>query len=181
MVASSSTGSWQPIRREYVIAESDEPKEKDQFNETDEPKGHAEDSRESVWAIVSAYKHWYLGAYIPLVISGEVIVIIRAIGRNDGIIETWYAVIIGSAAVVTMSVGLGVALAEFGRQAVVLAHTFQKWVDKKFREWDARREAKARAKGREENQMEWEDWYASWKDAQARGEEFDEPPPNGKV
>ena len=68
---------------------------------------------------------------------------------------------------------------------MVLAHTFQKWIDKKFRQGDEKREAKARqegfVEGRQENQMAWEEWYASWKDAQARGEEFNEPPPNGKV
>ena len=38
-----------------------------------------------------------------------------------------------------------------------------------------------REEGRAENQQAWEDWYASWKDAQARGDDFTKPPPNGKV
>ena len=69
---------------------------------------------------------------------------------------------------------------------MVIAHYFQKWVDKKFKEWDERREAKARAEGYAqgfaeglaEARQEWKDWHARRKEAEARGERFLEPPPN---
>ncbi len=61
---------------------------------------------------------------------------------------------------------------------MVMAHYFQKWATKKFRN---KLLAEGREEGRAENQQTWEDWYASWKDAQARGEDFTIPPPNGKA
>ena len=80
---------------------------------------------------------------------------------------------------------------------MVLAHYFQKWADKKFREWDERREAKARtegyaqgvaearaegyAQGVAEVNKEWRDWLTRYEEAEARGEEFNEPPPNGEM
>ena len=76
---------------------------------------------------------------------------------------------------------------------MVMAHSFQKWITKKFRESDEKFRNKLLAEGREEgrvegreegrveNQQVWEEWYASWKDAQSRGEDFTKPPPNGKV
>ena len=38
-----------------------------------------------------------------------------------------------------------------------------------------------KAKGRAEERQAWESWYARWKEAKARGEDFSEPPPNGKI
>ena len=80
---------------------------------------------------------------------------------------------------------------------MVMAHYFQKWATRKLRERDekfrnellaeGREEGRVvgreegREEGRAENQQAWEDWYASWKDAQARGDDFSKPPPNGKV
>ncbi len=37
------------------------------------------------------------------------------------------------------------------------------------------------AKGRAEERQAWERWYARWKEAEAQGEDFSEPPPNGKI
>ena len=72
---------------------------------------------------------------------------------------------------------------------MVLAHYFQKWATKKFRESDEKFRNKLLAEGREvgreegraQNQQAWEEWYASWKTARARGEDFTKPPPNGKA
>ncbi len=84
---------------------------------------------------------------------------------------------------------------------MVMAHYLQKWATKKLRESDEKFRNKLLSEGREEgreegleegrekgleegraeNQQAWEDWYASWKDAQSRGEDFTKPPPNGKA
>ena len=60
---------------------------------------------------------------------------------------------------------------------MVLAHTFQKWIDKKFRQGDEKRVAEALAK----NNQAWNEWLTRYEEAEARGEGFNEPPPNGKV
>ena len=125
-------------------------------------------------------------------VFGETIAITREIGLAKGIIETSYGVLIGSAYVVTASTGLSFGLAEIVRYGMVMAHYLQKWATKKLRESnekfrnklleEGREEGRevGREEGRAENQQAWEDWYASWKDAQARGEAFSKPPPNGK-
>ena len=79
---------------------------------------------------------------------------------------------------------------------MVIAHGIQKWIDKKLREGEEKRAAKAQAKGhakgleegrtegrvegRAEERKLWTEWNARRKDAEARGEDFVEPPPNGK-
>ena len=90
---------------------------------------------------------------------------------------------------------------------MVIAHGIQKWIDKKLREGEEKRAAKAQAKGhakgleegrtegrvegrveglaegrvegRAEERKLWTEWNARRKDAEARGEDFIEPPPNG--
>lgn len=80
---------------------------------------------------------------------------------------------------------------------MVLAHYFQKWADKKFREWDERREAKAHAEGYAQGydegypqgfaegvaevNKEWRDWLTRYEEAESRGERFLEPPPNHRA
>lgn len=149
---------------------------------TENPQG------ESIWTLVSTYRHWYFGFYVVLLVFGETIVVAREIGLNSGIIETSFGVFVGSAYVVTASTGLSFGLAEIARYGMVMAHYLQKWATKKLRESDEKFRNKLLAEGREEgleegravNQQAWEDWYADWKDAQSRGEDFTTPPPNGK-
>ena len=43
--------------------------------------------------------------------------------------------------------------------------------------WSERRERKARAEGRLEYHDRWETWFRRFKDAEAKGVPFDEPPP----
>lgn len=177
------------MQRETVIAESNNPNEKNP--PTENPQG------ESIWTVVSANRHWYFGFYVVLLVIGETVVVTREIGLDKGIIDTLFGVYIGSAYVVTASTGLAFGLAESVRYAMVMAHYLQKWATRKLRERDekfrnellaeGREEGRVegleegREEGRAENQQAWEDWYASWKDAQARGDDFTKPPPNGKA
>ncbi len=173
------------MQRETIIAESRNP------NEKDPPAENAQG--ESIWTLVSTYRHWYFGFYVVLLVFGETIVVAREIGLEKGIIETSFGVFVGSAYVVTASTGLSFGLAEIARYGMVMAHYLQKWATKKLRESDEKFRNKLLSEGREEgreegleegraeNQQAWEDWYASWKDAQSRGEDFTKPPPNGKA
>ena len=84
---------------------------------------------------------------------------------------------------------------------MVLAHSFEKWVDKKIKQRVANAHEKGREegvaegraegvaegeaigvdKGREQERQLWTEWLARREEAEARGEEFNLPPPNGKV
>ncbi len=151
------------------------------IREIDEPNGTAEDSKESIWSLVSASKNWYLSIFTALAVSGEAVVITREIGRHDGIMETWYAVLAVSDDVVTTAAGAAFTITEIGRNAMVLAHSLQKWLNKKLREGDEKFRNKLRAEGREEGREEerqlWAEWDVRRKDAEGRGEKFTEPHP----
>ena len=68
-------------------------------------------------------------------------------------------------------------LTEIGRDGMVLAKSIEKW----FNDRRNKRLAEAREEGREENQKVWVEWNARREEAEARGEYFIEPPPNGKL
>ena len=150
---------------------------RDVIREIDEPGGKSGDSRESIWSLVSASKNWYLSIFTILAVSGEAVVVTREVGRHDGIIEIWYAVLTASDDVVTMAAGAAFTITEIGRNAMVLAHSLQKWLNKKLREGDEKFRNKLRAEGREEERQLWAEWNARRKDAASRGEEFTEPHP----
>ena len=76
---------------------------------------------------------------------------------------------------------------------MVIAHDIQKWLDKRRQkqleaaiakgraEGEAKGIAKGRNEGRAENQQAWTEWNARRLDAESRGENFTEPPPNGNI
>jgi hypothetical protein len=79
-------------------------------------------------------------------------------------------------------------ITETWRGSMVIAHGIQKWIDKKLRESEEKFREKMIAKGRAEGRAEveakvheWAEWNARRDNALARGENFTEPPPNGKV
>ena len=111
--------------------------------------------------------------------------------------ETWRALLGPSADAMGFSAGGAYALTEIGRNAMVIAHSVQKWLeDRRRKRFEAAR-AKGRAEGREEALAEgeatglkkgrkeerllWIEWNARREGAEARGEPFSEPPPNGKI
>ncbi len=68
-----------------------------------------------------------------------------------------------------------------GRIIVVIAKSLEDW----YKNWQKRRIenalAKGKAEGRAENQRLWVEWNERRDSALARGEDFTEPPPNGKA
>ena len=145
---------------------------------------------ESIWTALAETKHWYFGFFTLLATSGEIVVIAGEIGQHQGIMETWRAVMGPSADVMATSAGAAYALTEIGRNSVVIAKSLEKWLeDRRKRRLEAAREVarkeglqKGIQEGRrvEERQM-WVQWLARREEAEARGETFTEPPPNGKL
>ncbi len=107
--------------------------------------------------------------------------------------ETWRAIMGPSADVMATSAGAAYALTEIGRNAVVIAKSLEKWLeDRRKRRLEAAREVarkegiqkgiqEGREKGRVEEREFWLEWLARREEAEARGETFTEPPPNGKL
>ncbi len=107
--------------------------------------------------------------------------------------ETWRAVMGPSADVMATSAGAAYALTEIGRNSVVIAKSLEKWLeDRRKRRLEAAREVarkeglqkgiqEGRQEGRVEERQMWVQWLARREEAEARGETFTEPPPNGKL
>ena len=68
---------------------------------------------------------------------------------------------------------------------MVLAHDIQKWLeDRRKKRIAAAREQgleQGLEQGRTQERQLWQDWNTRRLDAEARGEPFTEPPPNGKA
>ena len=107
--------------------------------------------------------------------------------------ETRRAVMGPSADVMATSAGAAYALTEIGRNSVVIAKSLEKWLeDRRKRRLEAAREVarkeglqkgiqEGRQEGRVEERQMWVQWLARREEAEARGETFTEPPPNGKL
>ena len=130
---------------------------------------------------------------MAIFISGEVANVASEIGNHEGIMRTWYAILRGTADVGAGAAVLSLAATEIVRYFMVLAHSFQKWVDKKIKQRVANAHEKGVAEGVDKGRVEgeargvdkanraWTEWNTLRLEAEARGEEFTLPPPNGKV
>ncbi len=137
--------------------------------------------KETVWTALSEARHWYFGIFTLLFIGWEILIIAREIGTGQGIIETCLALLGPSSDAMAFSLGGAYALTEAGRMSVVIAKALDDWRKRRI---EAAREVahkEGEAKGRAEERQAWESWYARWKEARAQGEDFSEPPPNGKI
>ena len=155
--------------------------------------------------MVVGARYWYFGIFAVLFASGIGVAIYRAIASDDAIIDKWYNVMVASGAMAMGSAAISLTLTETWRAIMVIARDIHKWFEdrrkKRFaeiraegiQEGEARGEARGIEKGRQEGRVEgkhegrqeerglWEEWNARRMDAEARGEDFLEPPPNGKV
>ena len=135
---------------------------------------HFPNGEDNLWSAIIEMRYWYLGFFLFIAIPNEIIVIIGEITTNEGIIETWKAIIPLSSDVMTMSAGGAFMITETGRASMVLAHGIKKWFERN----QEKRDNRLRAEGRKENQKAWVEWLARREAAESRNEPFTEPPPN---
>ncbi len=64
---------------------------------------------------------------------------------------------------------------------MVIAKALDDWRKRRMEAAVGAAQKEGKAEGRAEERQAWESWYARWKEAKARGEDFSEPPPNGKI
>ena len=122
-------------------------------------------------------RYWYFGIFAVLFASGIGVAIYRAIASDDAIIDKWYNVMVASGAMAMGSAAISLTVTETWRAIMVIARDIHKW----FEDRRKRRFAEIRAEGRLEERSLWQEWNARRLEAEARGEDFLEPPPNGKV
>ena len=144
--------------------------------------GNRVNFRESIWTISKSWQSVYFAFFSLQMVLGMFLVLWYhvLVSVEDGIVETLFGIIQGSASVSIGSAGTSYTLAEGARILMVLANNLEQWINKKWEERDARN----RAEGRAEALAQFRDWNRRRLDAESKGEFFDEPMPgsdNGSV
>ena len=139
--------------------------------------GNRVNVRESIWTISKSWQSVYFAFFSLQMVLGMSLVLWYHVLINveDGIVETLFGIIQGSASVSVGSAGTSYTLAEGARILMVLANNLEQWINKKWEERDARN----RAEGRAEALAQFRDWNRRRLDAESKGELFDEPMPGG--
>ena len=167
--------------------------------------GEQPEPRESIWSVDPRWKPIYFYLFTALNASNTGRVIWKYTVQTDH--EGWSAVLDAAIDDISRgsiaSAGASLALTEFGRISMVIGGHLQDVLrrrnERKLAESMAKGMAEGRAKGmaegrakgmaegrtegRTEGEAEantrWRAWYSRLLEAQARGEPFDEPPPDG--
>ena len=151
-------------------------KHRKQSNESADA-GNRVNFRESIWTISKSWQSVYFAFFSLQMVLGMSLVLWYHVLINveDGIVETLFGIIRGSASVSIGSAGTSYTLAEGARILMVLANNLEQWINRKWEERDARN----RAEGRAEALAQFREWNRRRLDAESRGEIFDEPMPGG--
>ena len=134
-------------------------------------------ARDSIWSVARGAISLYFALFTSLFIVG----IALLIWKGDPPDGDWASLALyvwqGSAPNALSSAAFSIIIIEVGRGLMVMAG----WLEAKLRKRQERRMAKARDEGRHEaraeSNAEWHAWLGRMREAQARGEPFDEPPP----
>ena len=148
--------------------------------------------RESIWTVAAGWAGLYFAVFSTLNIMNAARVIWFETTQSS--LAGWSplidAVLDGIGRGVPGNVGLAIAIADIGRVTMVLGGLLEQWInnrrERQLREAVAEAVAEAtvesRAEGRAEGRTEinhmWRAWNARRLDALAKGEPFDEPPPD---
>ena len=135
------------------------------------------DRRESIWSVNERWRWLYFTFFLLLMGAGSALVFWREAfgpGAGGGVIESLGDFLIGEATGSVASAGMSLWITE-----VVMLSTM---IGRKLDERKARILREGRQEGRREGRAardaEWRAWYERMRAAQARGEEFTEPPPS---
>ena len=129
--------------------------------------------RESIWSVNEQWRWLYFTFFLLLMGASSAVVVWReAFGPGAGgdLVELLGDVLIGEAAASVASAGMSLWITE-----VVMLSTM---IGRKLDERKARILREGRREGRVARDAEWRAWYERMRAAQARGEEFTEPPPS---
>ena len=96
------------------------------------------------------------------------------IKQTQGFLDIMRVVIANAGSVTVGSAGIAIAASEFTRWTMVIASYFR---DKYLIPQREKLRDQGRAEGRQEMAARWQEWDRRRQEAQARGEDFNEPPP----
>ena len=133
-------------------------------------------SRESVWTVARGWANAYFAVFTTLntMNIARVVWFETTQANHAGWSQTIDAVLDGIGGGVLGIAGLTIPLTDIGRFTMVLAGMFEEWVRRRR----ARRMAEAIEEAVSENNALWRAWNGRRLDALAKGEPFDEPPPD---
>ena len=129
-----------------------------------------QEERESIWTVPSRWKSFYFKSFVILILLGTAATVWCHLFEvaYDSALATAVKIGEGTGAMVAASAGLSVFLVEvmemFSRQ-------FDRWLSERQR-------AQGRAEGQALERAEWMAWDRRRREAEARGEPFDEPNPS---
>ena len=127
------------------------------------------DRRESIWSVNERWRWLYFTFFLLLMGASSTVVVWREAfgpGAGGSVIESLGDFLIGEAAASVASAGMSLWITE-----VVMLSTM---IGRKLDE----RKARILREGRASRDAEWRAWYERMRAAQARGEDFTEPPPS---
>ena len=144
--------------------------------------------RESIWTVAAGWACVYFAVFSTLNImnAARVIWFETTQSSHAGWSPLIDAALDGIGRGVPGNVGLAIAIADIGRVTMVLGGLLEQWInnrrERQLREAVAEAVAEAtvesRAEGRAEINALWRAWNERRLDAVAKGEPFDEPPPD---
>ena len=140
--------------------------------------------RESIWSISPGWRTIYFVLFVIQNIAGISLLCWYEVSwrTGDDAIQTILNISHGSGQTAIGSAGITLTITEAGRLIMVLGEQLQRWFEKREDARVTRRvdEAVAQAvdEGRGEAHRQWSEWLQRKMEAEAKGELFEEPPPN---
>ncbi len=139
------------------------------------------DDRESIWSVPQATKTAYFVLFIVHFIAGIGLLIWRGERGHETPADYALYIWLKSGSIALGSAAAALIYAEVGRYLLVLSRSLEVWLEKKREERREEGRVEGRVEGREEGRVEadaeWSAWLARMREAQAKGEPFDEPTP----
>ena len=123
-----------------------------------------------IWSVPSSWHGWYLGVFALFTVFSAGYIGWEEFHNpaNEGFYETFLAVGHKASPFVILSAGFSIITVEV--MAMIADRLFRRrYLKEGFQQ------------GREEERRLWLDWDKRRKEAEARGEEFNEPPPGGSA
>ena len=139
--------------------------------------------RESIWTIAAEWANVYFAVFSTLNITNTARVIWHETTQSShaGWSPLTDAILDGVGRGLPGNVGLTIAITDIGRVTMVLGGLLEQWInnrrERQLREAMEEAVAEATAELRAENAL-WRAWNERRLDALAKGEPFDEPPPD---
>ena len=136
--------------------------------------------RESIWTIAAGWANVYFSVFSSLNIINTARVIRHETTQSAhaGWSPLTDAILDGVGRGLPGNVGLTIAITDIGRVTMVLGGLLEQWINNRRERQLREATAESRAEGRAEVDDLWRAWNERRLDAVAKGEPFDEPPPD---